>query len=323
MTTGENNFFEDITFAEYGIFIWRFALAILTSSALIVALIGVILTSTPEISEHYLASWFSIFMTSYLFVFFLLSAKDSIRTIQRVLFQDNSIKIWLYFNRVKVIPLKDIVGIYEFPASWCMSLNEVFNLERKSLMVQLSNGKQYYISSNIQLFDTLKKRFNCEPLGSYKYKDFIHGGSGLLSWLLLVEAVFYGIMAILIGLSLTTSTCQTLKHFFLLVPFICFFIYEFLLGLAGCYYTLRAVHKIRLNNNQCLIHFYFRQRRLIKRNEIKSIKEFKVSSIQSRRFTFPEDKLGLLIILNNGKRYRISPNINNYDKLTKALLEDR
>lgn len=90
---------------------------------------------------------------------------------------------------------------------------------------------------------------------------------------------------------------------------------------SGWVYALNTIQFIALNENDIFIRRYFLRKLIIKYDEIAFIKDFKINRLMSQTRTFPKGGVGVMIHLTNGKKYRISPNMNDFEQLKKLLIE--
>lgn len=87
------------------------------------------------------------------------------------------------------------------------------------------------------------------------------------------------------------------------------------------YYASQTIQRIDFNEDFIKIRLYFFRKKLIETNGLKNVFDFKITKSMSQIDTFPQDGTGFFIELKNEKKYRVSPNMQNFETLKHKLLE--
>lgn len=86
-------------------------------------------------------------------------------------------------------------------------------------------------------------------------------------------------------------------------------------------FCLANYQKIEFDENSLFIRLYFLRKRLFDISDLKSVEDFKITRLMFQMVKFPENGTGFFIEFKNGKKYRVSPNMQNFETLKHKLLE--
>lgn len=91
-----------------------------------------------------------------------------------------------------------------------------------------------------------------------------------------------------------------------------------------CFYisfASQTIQKIEFDENSLLIRLYFLRKIFFDISDLKSVEDFKITRLMFQMVKFPENGTGFFIEFKNGKKYRVSPNMQNFETLKHKLLE--
>ncbi|MDI9818714.1 MULTISPECIES: hypothetical protein [unclassified Legionella] len=151
------------------------------------------------------------------------------------------------------------------------------------------------------------------------YEDISLGGYGLWLWLAPAGALLFcfgGCLYFLLLLtnppSLTEDYLAMWIGFFVMLLFVLWF-------LSGIYYGLQTVQFFSFTEKKGIIRLYFFRKMEIKLSDLLKVEDFKITKLMSLTDAYPAGKTGFFIYLRNGKRYRVSPNMEGFAELRERL----
>lgn len=101
---------------------------------------------------------------------------------------------------------------------------------------------------------------------------------------------------------------------------IIFFSSTFILSYTDLRGSFHAIRTIRFDEKNIYIKLFFLQNKVFDIQELKAIKEFKITKFMAKIKMLSNEKTGFFIEFKNGKKYRISQSIQDLEILKSNLI---